>query len=200
LPAGAGSIRFYSDFGETATLMLTVASPPTSHAVVALRARDVRRAITDARAHGARNGPARISVIIPFPPAASPEVMRRASEELHRLVRIRDLVSDTGALTGAGFVGLDAALKVPEPAFRTALQELVHERLAPSAFHTFHPDAAPPVVIGDIGQTDAILRSEGGDKYTYRELERVTDLIERTLQTVPDVAKVTRSGVIPERV
>src|SRR5262249_60160387 len=95
-----------------------------------------------------------------FPPAASPEVMRRASEELQRLVLIRDLVSDIRSLNGAGFVGLDAALKVTEPAFRTALQELVHERLAPSAFHTFHPDPAPPVVIGDIGQTDAILPGE----------------------------------------
>ena len=40
LPQGAGPILFQSDFGDTAALMLTVASPPASELEIALRAQD----------------------------------------------------------------------------------------------------------------------------------------------------------------
>ena len=45
LPQGAGPIQFLSDFGDTAALMLTVASPPADDVEIALRAREVERAI-----------------------------------------------------------------------------------------------------------------------------------------------------------
>ena len=44
LPQGAGPIQFNSDFGETAALMLTVASPPETPVAMALRAEAIRRA------------------------------------------------------------------------------------------------------------------------------------------------------------
>ena len=50
LPAGAGPINFVKDFGDTAALMLTVASPKTDTAEVASRARTVQTAIETARA------------------------------------------------------------------------------------------------------------------------------------------------------
>src|SRR5215467_12796996 len=49
LPQGAGPIQFNSDFGDTAALMLTVASPPASEIDVSLRARSIRRAIEQTR-------------------------------------------------------------------------------------------------------------------------------------------------------
>ena len=45
LPQGAGPIQFQKDFGDTATLMLTVASPKVSDVEIGLRAKDVRGAI-----------------------------------------------------------------------------------------------------------------------------------------------------------
>ena len=45
LPDGAGPITWISDFGDTAALMLTVASPSVSRAEIELRARGVREAI-----------------------------------------------------------------------------------------------------------------------------------------------------------
>ena len=36
------------------------------------------------------------------------------------------------------------------------------------------------------------------DRYSYRQLDDFTDLIQRTLQRVPEVAKVQRAGVLPE--
>ena len=45
LPDGAGPITWISDFGDTAALMLTVASPPVSEMEIELGARGVREAI-----------------------------------------------------------------------------------------------------------------------------------------------------------
>src|SRR5215510_1195292 len=50
LPQGAGPINFIKDFGDTAALMLTVASPKVTETEVAIRARSVQRAIEEARA------------------------------------------------------------------------------------------------------------------------------------------------------
>ncbi len=44
LPKGAGPIVLQSDFGDTAALMLTVASPPADATEVALRAQEMRTA------------------------------------------------------------------------------------------------------------------------------------------------------------
>ena len=50
LPDGAGPIDYLRDFGDTATLMLTVASPKADAAEVALRAREIRSNIETVRA------------------------------------------------------------------------------------------------------------------------------------------------------
>src|SRR5215472_8741410 len=50
LPQGAGPIQFNSDFGDTAALMLTVASPPVTEVEIALRAQSIRKAIEKTRA------------------------------------------------------------------------------------------------------------------------------------------------------
>src|SRR3974377_911648 len=49
LPDGAGPITWISDFGDTAALMLTVASPAVPDLEIALRARGVRDAIEKER-------------------------------------------------------------------------------------------------------------------------------------------------------
>src|SRR5258706_16118824 len=60
LPKGAGPISFQSDFGDTAALMLTIASPKADAVEIDIRARVIQSAIQTARAakkskeHGAR--------------------------------------------------------------------------------------------------------------------------------------------------
>src|SRR5215510_7243798 len=46
LPEGAGPVQFIKEFGETAALMLTVASPPASDAQLRLLSREIRDALT----------------------------------------------------------------------------------------------------------------------------------------------------------
>src|ERR1700676_161714 len=51
LPQGATPVQFQSDFGDTAALMLTVASPPVDALEIQLRARSVEQAIRETRSH-----------------------------------------------------------------------------------------------------------------------------------------------------
>src|SRR5262249_13164057 len=66
LPDGAGPIHFVKDFGDTATLLLTVASPRVEGAELALRAEAIRRALIAAR-HDRPGG--RAGLILSFPNA-----------------------------------------------------------------------------------------------------------------------------------
>ncbi len=63
-----------------------------------------------------------------------------------------------------------------------------------------HPDAWQAVIIRDPQETVAKLAAVAGDRYSYRELDDFTDLIARTVQGAPEVAKVERKGVLPEQI
>ena len=77
------------------------------------------------------------------------------------------------------------------------LRRFVLERLRVSEFH---PDAWRAAVIRDPGETRARLLAVAGDKYTYREMDDLTELMKRTFQTVEQVSKVDRFGVLGEQV
>ena len=57
LPQGAGPIQFQSGFGDTAALMLTVASPPADELEIQIRAQSIEKAIRDARKTSGRSVP-----------------------------------------------------------------------------------------------------------------------------------------------
>src|SRR6201997_2851708 len=68
LPPGAGPIQFNSDFGDTAAMMLTVASPPANSIDIELRAASIQRAIEQTRAGEPKKAPQpRISIVSAFP-------------------------------------------------------------------------------------------------------------------------------------
>src|SRR5918911_1862418 len=56
LPSGAGPINFIKDFGDTAALMLTVASPRVSDVELELRARALQQAIEQERTRASADG------------------------------------------------------------------------------------------------------------------------------------------------
>src|SRR5262249_11874094 len=64
----------------------------------------------------------------------------------------------------------------------------------------FHPDSWPPVVIRDLQETRVKLAGVAGDKYSYREMDDFTDKVEKALKGVPQASKVSRAGILPERV
>jgi multidrug efflux pump subunit AcrB len=194
LPSGAGPIQYNKDFGTTAALMLTVASPKVSTDEVAVRAQVVQRAIRQVR------GPSdsrRFSIIFCLPRSVSPALVRGPLDLLAGFLREKRCASDMRPIAEPGLAGLDVASSVGEARLLADVQEFGRERLQSIGFL---PDAWPPVVIGDSRQTGAKLSEVAGDKYTYRQLDDFTDLITRSLQTVPEVSKVDRVGVLNQKV
>ena len=194
LPDGAGPIQFIKDFGNTAALMLTVASPRLEEVHVSLRAQQLRAAIERLRA-GAP-GP-RATLVYNFPPSISAASVTRPTI-LYRDQAVRDGVfRDARLLIGPEFVGVDGATSLNDDALVAHVSHFLEDRLRVSEFH---PDAWGVTVIRDPAGTRDKLLAVAGDKYTYRELDDLTDLMKRTFQTVKQVSKIDRMGVLDQQV
>src|SRR6266699_2756267 len=76
LPQGAGPISFQSDFGDTAALMLTVASPKADQIEINIRAQAIQSAIQSVRAqrkYTKHDVP--VAIVYSFPRSVSPTTM-----------------------------------------------------------------------------------------------------------------------------
>jgi multidrug efflux pump subunit AcrB len=198
LPQGAGPIQFNSDFGDTAALMLTVASPPASQVEIALRAKVIQQAIERTRNELPRNSPQpRITIVSAFPASVAPELVRESFETIVTAAAHTHLITDAHFVQGTGFVAADVSSKLDDAQLRAASDRFLSERLHRSEIH---PDAWPAVFIRDPAGTQAALASTAGEKYSYHDLDDFTDLISRTVQGAPQVAKVDRKGVLPEQI
>lgn len=195
LPQGAGPIRFNSGFGETAALLLTVASPKESEVEVSLRARDIRAAIDGVRADA--GGGDRVSIVVALPRTLPMAISQRGIDALTAALRRNGFASDIRPLEGPGFVGVDMRTTAGDTAVHAFVKSFLSDTLGASKFQ---PDAWKPAVIRDSGQTEARLFAVRGDKYSYSELDKFTDLIGRNLQSIPTVTIVQRSGVLPEQI
>jgi multidrug efflux pump subunit AcrB len=198
LPQGAGPIQFNSDFGDTAALMLTVASPEASDVDIALRARTIRGAIENVRASRPKKfRQDRVSLAYCFPASVSSDEVRRGFQTLAQIAASNGVFTDLQFFDGSGFIGLDAVSHYTDQQITEAAARLVRDRLHESEIH---PDAWQIAIVRDPQQTELRLRAVAGEKYSYRELDQFTDLMARTLLGAPQVAKVDRSGVLPEQV
>jgi multidrug efflux pump subunit AcrB len=198
LPQGAGPIQFNSNFGDTAALLLTVASPKESDVEISLRARDIRKVLEAERGQlPAAQAEARAALIVAFPRTVNPRAAERGLRALLDAVRAKGFGHDLQLLQGSGFIGLDGHFDGDDKAIRDFVRSFVHDRLGELRFH---PDAWPPIIVRDPQQTEAELRAVGGDKYSYRELDHFTTLIEKNLENVTLVSTVSRSGVLDEEI
>ncbi len=193
LPEGAGPIQFVKDFGDTSALMLTVASPPADPLVIDLRARDIGSGIQKIRA----GRPGRLSVAVCYPQTLDPGIVRRPVELLERRMKEEGVARELKLAEGPGFTLLDFATGASETEVGAYVTRFIDTTLQQA---DFDPDVWYPVVIGDPGQARARLAAVAGDKYTYRQLDDYTDAIRKSVQSVPQVAKVARSGVLDETV
>lgn len=195
LPEGAGPITWISDFGDTAALMLTVASPTISDLELELRARGLRAAIEQTR-HGAGGGE-RVSVIYCYPSAVAPAVVERPFAMIAQEAQRDGWAQQIRPLTAGSCTGLDFVTTRTDEELRKYGQDFVQRRLQQ---HNFHPDTWGPIIIRDPETTTERISEIPSDRYTYRQLDDFTDLISRTLQRVPLVSKVQRKGVLPEQI
>ncbi len=105
--------------------------------------------------------------------------------------------ADPHFFEGSGFIGVDATSKLSDEQLRVFGDRWAEDNLHRSEIH---PDAWKPVLIRDPAETETRLASVAGDKYSYRDLDDYSDLISRTVQGAPEVAKVDRKGVLPEQI
>ncbi|HKV33039.1 MAG TPA: efflux RND transporter permease subunit [Pyrinomonadaceae bacterium] len=198
LPNGAGPINFIKDFGDTAALMLTVASPKTDEAEITRRAQSVQAAIEKARAATNNpNDPSRFTLVFTVAQSVDDRLLRTPVEMFLSYIKEKGFASEVRVIDGDTFIAFDGISNKTEPELLAFTQEFVNERLQSSEFH---PDAWPPFVVHNPQETLPKLSAVAGDKYTYRQMDDFTDLIEKTLKTVPQVSKVARSGNLDESV
>jgi multidrug efflux pump subunit AcrB len=197
LPQGAGPIQFIKDFGDTEALMLTVASPKADDIEISLRATQIQTAIEKVRGAPSPGQLQRVSVIACVPRSIDTKSTSRLLEQYATLLEQRKIGRDVRPLSGSGFAGLDFETSLDEATVLALSNQLNEEHIPVSQRH---PDMWDLAIIRDPSQTKARLTAVAGDKYSYRDLDQYTELIQRTLQTVPVVSKVGRSGLLHERV
>jgi hypothetical protein len=198
LPKEASPIRFIKDFGDTSALMLTVASPKVSGPELQLRIRDTREQIEHARSERkSANGMNVVSVVQHFPRNLDPELVRAPFRLFQQQAMQSAVFLDFHFYSGSGFAGTDFLTTLTADQVAAVVEKFKAENLHAAEFH---PDAWPTLVIGDLSELESKMTAAAGDKYTYRELEDITETMQKTLQAVPIVSKVERSGILPERV
>jgi multidrug efflux pump subunit AcrB len=194
LPAGTQPIVFLKDFAETAALMLTVSSPPVNGVELDLKARAIQSALDAARGASAAGHAA---IVVSFPQALDPAVVDRPARLLATFLEQEGVGRGVRVVRGPGFVAIDGEMSGNDAAILGAAHRFIEDRLHASEFH---PDVWQPAIVRDSKDTRARLAAVAGDKYSYRDLDRFTELIERSVQTIPATAKVSRSGVLPQQI
>src|SRR5262249_55062686 len=139
----------------------------------------------------------RVSIVISFPQSVSADEVTKSFRLVEQLGINDGVFRDTQFLQGPGFIGLDVNTSLDDHGLRAWGNHLMQERFHHSEIH---PDAWQPAFIRDVKDTEARLAAVAGDKYSYRELDDFTALIQRTLQGTPEVSKVDRSGVLAEKI
>src|SRR5262245_32082447 len=195
LPQGAGPVDFIRDFGSTAALMLTVASPKMGDVVLDIKAHAIADSLRSVRAHAVSGS--RAAIVIILPNVTVTRDLRQPVDLFVELATQDGTYRDARTVWGQGFVFVDGVTTLTDSALIGYTHAFVERELRASEVH---PDAWPPVVVRDPGDTKARLTAGVGDKYTYRELEDFTDIIRRTLQSIPIVTKVSREGLLDEQI
>jgi multidrug efflux pump subunit AcrB len=194
LPDGAGPITWISDFGDTAALMLTVASPTVPDLEIKLRAREVQDAIEKERL-GEIQG--RASVLYCYPTSVASAAIERPLRIFATQAERDGVARDIRPLSTGGCSGIDFATTKSDDQIRAYAWQFVEKKLQG---YDFHPDGWGPIIVRDPQFTKDRIAEVASDRYSYRQLDDYTDLIQRTLQRVPEVAKVQRVGVLPEQI
>lgn len=201
LPQGAGPINFIKDFGDTAALMLTVASPRDGPVELGPRASAIADAIRAARNKGLpphlARGESPFTVVVNFPATTPLRRPRGPARLFLDAVQKSGLGRNLSLIEGAGFVGLDGITALDDEHLLGMTREFERNRLQMASLE---PEAWEPVVIRDPRDTATRLADVAGPRYSYALLDRFSELVEKTLKTVPQVSKVTRSGLLDQTV
>ena len=198
LPQGAGPITFQSDFGDTAALMLTVASPKADSVEIDLRSQSIQAAIRSARAtKKTKVAEKPVTFIYPFSTSVSSRAIAAGTSLFQKMATESGVLNNATQIQGAGFIGVDGTSLKDDASIRAFVQQFFASQLQRS---DLHPDAWGLIFVHDPAETREKLSAVAGDKYSYAELDDFSDLIARTLQGAPETSKVERRGVLPQTI
>ncbi|MBP7867776.1 MAG: efflux RND transporter permease subunit [Acidobacteria bacterium] len=198
LPQGCQPVNFIRDFGDTAALMLTVASPKADDTEISIRAKNIEESLRRVRAeHDTDPGRRPAAVVFCFPASINSRVIRDFLERASEFLRGQPDVGSIRFVEGVGFAGVDVMTTLDDKALELAVQKFLNERVK---IAEAHPDCWAPILVRDPAETKKLLQGVAGDKYSYREMDDFTDLMQKSLKTIEIVSKVDRSGTLDEQV
>jgi len=197
LPQGAGPIQFQSNFGDTAAMMLTVASPPADELEIQIRAQSIKKAIRELRARTVHPALKPVSIVYSFPLSLSKVLMEQITEDFRQRAEAAGILQQTALLSGSGFMGVNGNSQFDDARIAEFLKNYQETQL-PSG--EVDPDVWPPVLIRDVDTTEQQLASVAAGKYSYAQLDNYTDLIGRTLLGVAQTSRVDRVGILPQQI
>jgi len=193
-PKGAYPPEFKKDFGSTVALMLTVASPPMPDIEARLRARGIRETIDTHRRQRGSIGAK--DIVFAFPASIERERMRPIIERVRRSLAMGGAIRDDDVVEDSAFFALEANSPLTSERLETqAVQALLD--VLPEGER--HPDMWPPFAVDSLDEVDAAFRRIAGPRYSFKELDEFTELLEHRLQRVDVVSKVARTGLLPEQ-
>jgi len=198
LPQGAGPISFQSDFGDTAAIMLTVASPKVDQVEIDLRAQSIKSAIDSVRARRKNaNGGVPAAIIFSFPRSISSSDVLGETAVFQQQAEEEGILRSSQVISGSGFIGVDGIAERDEAGINRFVQTFAERNLQRS---DLHPDVWTPILVHDSREVRASLAAVAGDKYTYADLDNFSDLIARTVKGAPETSKTDRLGLLSQTV
>ncbi|HEV2664590.1 MAG TPA: efflux RND transporter permease subunit, partial [Blastocatellia bacterium] len=189
LPEGAGPFQYIKEFGETAALMLTVASPPASDPQLQSLTTEIEKAIAPRSQSN--------DIVLCSASGVDHSFLREAADQLSDQIRSHNLGADLQLIDGKGFVGIRLSSTERAEDLSRAVRR-VWEEMPQRA--DVHPDVWDPIVIAPDAPVKEALRKQAGPKYSYRELDDFTDRIEKAIKVAPEASRVIRVGLLEEQV
>src|ERR1700720_4058092 len=126
LPQGAGPISFQSDFGDTAALMLTIASPKADDVEIAARANSVEAAIRKARVAKQQNREGRrVTVVDSFPQSISAKQVLDTGYLFQAAAQSAGIIRDSEIIEGSGFIGVDGVSDADDTSIQVFIKRFI---------------------------------------------------------------------------
>lgn len=197
LPDGVQPIKFNDGFGDTAALLLTLASPTETDLELEIRARDIRAAIEEARTGESAGDETRFAVVVVLPRDVDPEVALRGMRLFADYAADGRGLTQPKLLLGPGFVGVDGAFDGDASAVQALIDQFLNERMGQVRFHE---DAWNAAIVSDPAMTMAALESVRGSKYSHHQLDQFSEFLANGVLTVPLVSEAQRSGLVSQQV
>src|ERR1700745_2120639 len=147
LPQGAGPISFQSDFGDTAALMLTIASPKADQTEINIRARAIQSAIEPVRARRKQTEhDVPVAIIYSFPRSISPATMLDAVQLFEQQAEEEGTLRAPHVIPGSGFIAVDGVSHKDDASINRFIEGFFQKQLQRS---DLHPDGWTPIIIRD---------------------------------------------------